>query len=221
MTAFLTSLIFVVLAEIGDRTQLLAICFASKYRWQTVMWGVFLATAVNHLLAVALGNYLTTLFPMIYIKIAAAVGFIIFGLWTLKGDDLSCENQKLRFSPFWTVFIAFFIAETGDKTQLATVALAADFNTFIPVWIGSTIGMVIANGLGIIAGILMGKKIPEKTIKWVAAMIFIGFGLLGLYESLPEDYLNAPYIAGAFIILGFMVYIINRINNRKDRLMKT
>ncbi len=212
MTAFFTSLIFVVLAEMGDRTQLLAICFASRYRWQTVMWGVFLATAVNHLLAVALGNYLTTLFPMTYIKIAAAIGFIVFGLWTIKGDDLSCENQKQRFSPFWTVFIAFFIAETGDKTQLATIALAADFNTFIPVWFGSTIGMVIANAFGIFAGVLMGKKMPEKTIKWIAAMIFIAFGMLGLYDSLPEDYLTVPYIAGAFIIIGFMIYLINRLN---------
>lgn len=215
MTAFFTSLIFVILAEMGDRTQLLAICFATRYRWQTVLWGVFLATAANHLIAVALGNYLTTLFPMIYIKIAAAIGFIVFGLWTIRGDDMACENQKQRFSPFWTVFIAFFIAETGDKTQLATITLAADFNVFIPVWVGTTIGMVIANAFGIFAGVLMGKKIPEKTIKWIAAMIFIIFGLLGLYESVPEDYLKAPYIAATFIIIGFMIYLINRLNKAK------
>lgn len=215
MTAFFTSLIFVILAEMGDRTQLLAICFATRYRWQTVIWGVFLATAANHLVAVALGNYLTTLFPMIYIKIAAAIGFIVFGLWTIRGDDMACENQRQRFSPFWTVFIAFFIAETGDKTQLATIALAADFNVFIPVWVGTTIGMVIANAFGIVAGVVMGKKIPEKTIKWIAAMIFIIFGLLGLYESVPEDYLKAPYIAGTFIIIGFMIYLINRLNRAK------
>jgi putative Ca2+/H+ antiporter (TMEM165/GDT1 family) len=185
------------------------------------MWGVFLATAVNHLLAVALGSYLTTLFPMFYIKIAAAAGFILFGLWTLKGDDLSCENYRVKFSHFWTVFIAFFIAETGDKTQLATIALAADFNTFIPVWFGSTIGMVIANALGIAAGALMGRKMPEKTIKWFAAMIFIGFGMLGLYESLPKDYLDLPYIVGAVLILAFLIYIANHINKGKNRLIKT
>jgi len=215
MTAFFTYLIFVILAEMGDRTQLLAICFAARYRWQTVMWGVFLSTALNHLFAVLLGNYLTTLFPMSYIKIAAALGFIIFGLWTIKGDDLVCEDQKQRFSPFWTVFIAFFIAETGDKTQLATIALAADFNVLIPVWLGTTIGMVIANAFGIVAGVLMGKKMPEKTIKWVAAIIFIVFGMLGIYESLPEAHLTAPYISGAFIILGFMIYLISRLNNAK------
>ncbi len=215
MTAFFTSLIFVILAEMGDRTQLLAICFAARYRWQTVMWGVFLATAANHLAAVALGNYLTTVFPMSYIKIAAAMGFIIFGLWTIKGDEMACENQKQRFSPFWTVFIAFFIAETGDKTQLATIALAADYNVFVPVWLGTTIGMVIANAFGIFAGALMGRKIPEKTIKWVAAMIFIAFGMLGLYDSLPEDFLTPPYIAATFIIIGSMIYLITRLNKAK------
>ncbi len=185
------------------------------------MWGVFFATAVNHFLAVALGNYLTALFPMVYIKVAAAAGFIIFGLWTLKGDNLSCEYQKYRFSPFWTVFIAFFIAETGDKTQLATIALAADFNAFIPVWFGTTIGMMFANALGIIAGVLMGKKLPEKTIKWFAAMIFIAFGLLGLYETLPEEYVDAHYIAALLIFLAFMIYIIARLNKGNNELMKT
>lgn len=185
------------------------------------MWGVFFATGVNHLLAVALGNYLTTLFPMVYIKIAAAVSFIVFGLWTLRGDDLSCENLRLKFSPFWIVFIAFFIAETGDKTQLATIALAADFNTFVPVWFGSTIGMVIANGLGIFAGAALGKKMPEKTIKWFAAMIFIAFGMLGLYQSLPEYYLEAPYIIVVIVIILFMIYIINSHNRRKNGPKKT
>lgn len=199
----------------GDRTQLLAICFATRYHWQIVMWGVFLATALNHFLAVALGNYLTFLFPMMYIKIAAAIGFIIFGLWTIRGDDLSCENQKQRFSPFWTVFIAFFIAETGDKTQLATIALAADFNEFIPVWLGTTIGMVIANGFGIVAGVVMGKRLPERAIKWVAALIFIAFGLIGLYESVPQEYHQVPYIAIVLTIIGCMIFFINRLNRAK------
>lgn len=199
----------------GDRTQLLAICFAARYRWQTVMWGVFWATAANHLAAVAFGNYLTTLFPMNHIKIAAAIGFIIFGLWTIRGDDILCENQKQRFNPFWTVFIAFFIAETGDKTQLATVALAADYNVFIPVWLGTTIGMVIANAFGIFAGSLMGKKIPEKTIKWVAAFIFIAFGMASLYEHLPEEYINLPYVVSAFVALGFTIYLIIRFNKKR------
>ncbi len=184
MTAFLTSLAIVVLAEMGDKTQLLAMAFATRFRWQTVMWGVLAATAANHLFAVGVGNYLTSIIPLAYIKIAAAASFILFGLWTLRGDKLHDEDKRFNFSPFWTVTVAFFIAEMGDKTQLATVALAAEFNTVIPVWLGTTGGMIIADAVGIILGMVLHKKIPEKQIKWFAAMVFIAFGVWGLYESL-------------------------------------
>ncbi len=184
MTAFLTSLAFVVLAEMGDKTQLLAMAFAARIRWQTVMWGVFAATTANHLLAVLAGNYMTAFVPMPVIRIAAAASFILFGLWTIRGDRLEGEDKRFHFSPFWTVAVAFFIAEMGDKTQLATVALAADFNTIIPVWTGTTAGMLIADAIGILIGIVLNKKIPERQIKWFAALTFIAFGLWGLYDSL-------------------------------------
>jgi putative Ca2+/H+ antiporter (TMEM165/GDT1 family) len=186
MIAFWTSLAFVVLAEMGDKTQLLAMAFAARMRWQTVMWGVFVATAANHLLAVFAGNYLTTIIPLEYIKIAAALSFIIFGLWTIRGDKLEDEDRRFNFSPFWTVVVAFFIAEMGDKTQLATVALAAEFNMIVPVWAGSTAGMIIADGIGIIVGIVLHKNIPEKQIKWFAALVFIAFGLWGLYGPISS-----------------------------------
>ncbi len=182
MIAFLTSLAIVVLAEMGDKTQLLAMAFAARFRWQTVLWGVLAATAANHLFAVVVGNYLTNIIPLTYIKMAAAVSFILFGLWTIRGDELNDEDKKYNFSPFWTVTIAFFIAEMGDKTQLATVALAAEFNTIVPVWAGTTAGMLIADAVGIIVGIVLHKKLPEKKIKWFAALVFIGFGLWGLYD---------------------------------------
>jgi len=184
VTAFLTSLAIVVLAEMGDKTQLLAMAFATRFRWQTVMLGVLLATAANHLFAVYVGNYLTAIIPLSVIKIAAAASFILFGLWTLRGDELGDEDTRFNFSPFWTVTVAFFIAEMGDKTQLATVALAAEFNSVAPVWMGTTTGMLIADGFGIIVGIVLHKKIPEKQIKWFSALVFIGFGLWGLYEPL-------------------------------------
>ncbi len=184
MTAFLTSLAFVVLAEMGDKTQLLAMAFAARIRWQTVMWGVFAATAANHLLAVLAGNYMTEFVPMPVIRIAAAVSFIFFGLWTIRGDKLEGEDKRFHFSPFWTVAAAFFLAEMGDKTQLATIALAADFHTVIPVWTGTTAGMLIADAIGIVIGMVLNKKLPEKQIKWFAALTFIAFGLWGLYDSL-------------------------------------
>ena len=206
LTAYLASLGFVVLAEMGDKTQLLAMAFASRYRWQTVMWGVFAATLVNHLLAVVAGNYLTRLIPLSYIQIAAAASFILFGLWTLRGDTLEGEDKRFNYSPFWTVAVAFFLAEMGDKTQLATVALAAEYKSIIAVWLGTTTGMLIADAIGIGVGIVLGKKIPERLIKWVAALIFLFFGLSGLYELLPSVYLYPIFILSGLILLGFLIY---------------
>ena len=184
MTAFLTSFAIVVLAETGDKTQLLAIAFATRFRWQTVMAGVLVATAANHFFAVAVGNYLTEFIPLVYIKIGTALSFILFGIWTIRGDELQGEDRRYRFNPFWSVAIAFFLAEMGDKTQLATVALAAEFNTVLPVWFGTTAGMLTADAFGIIVGSIMHKRIPEKQIKWIAAFVFIAFGLWILYEPL-------------------------------------
>jgi putative Ca2+/H+ antiporter (TMEM165/GDT1 family) len=217
MTAFLTSLAFVVLAEMGDKTQLLAMAFATRYRWQTVMWGVFAATVLNHLFAVLVGNYLTHFIPMHYIQIIAAASFILFGLWTIRGDELDGEDKVTKYNPFWTVAIAFFIAEMGDKTQLATVALAAQFNAVLPVWMGTTAGMMIADGIGIIIGIVLGKKIPERVVKWVAAIIFIFFGLLGLYESVPKSLLTTPVIAGSLFAVCILIYLVNRIGGDKPQ----
>ena len=185
MTTFFASLGFVVLAEMGDKTQLLAMAFATRYRASTVMWGVFAATVCNHFLAVLVGNYLINIIPIRYIQIAAAVSFILFGLWTLRGDKLAGEDKRFNFSPFWTVAVAFFFAEMGDKTQLATIALAAKFQSVIPVLTGTTAGMLIADAIGIGIGIVLGKKIPERAVKWLAAFVFICFGLYGLYEYLP------------------------------------
>lgn len=212
MTAFIGSLIFVVLAEMGDKTQLLAMAFACKFRWQTVMWGVFVATAANHLMAAAAGSYLAAIVPMAYIKVAAALSFIIFGLWTIRGDTLEGEDKKYNFSPFWTVTVAFFMAEMGDKTQLATIALAVEYNTIIPVWMGTTIGMIISNGFGIIVGNVMGKHIPERAIKWASALIFIVFGVYGLYENLPRHILSPAVIAGGLGLIAVSIYVVARLN---------
>jgi putative Ca2+/H+ antiporter (TMEM165/GDT1 family) len=189
MTIFLTSLAIVFLAEMGDKTQLLAMAFATRFRWQTVLWGVFAATAANHLFASYVGSSITTFIPLEYIKIAAALSFILFGLWTLHGDTLHGEDKRFNFSPFWTVAVAFFLAEMGDKTQLATVALAAEFHSVVLVWLGTTAGMVISDAVGIIAGIVLHKKIPEKQIKWFAALVFIVFGLWGLYDAVSNGLL--------------------------------
>lgn len=220
MTAFITSLLFVILAEMGDKTQLLAMAFAVRYRWQTVMWGVFAATVFNHLLAVLIGNYLTRLIPIYFIQIAASIAFIIFGLWTLRGDKLSGKENMAKYGPFWTIAIAFFMAEMGDKTQLATITLSAQFDTVLPVWLGSTTGMMLADGLGIIVGIVLGKKIPERTVKWTAAIVFITFGLFDLYRALNNEVLIFTCILGALIIVGAAIYFMSYVNMKNHKKTK-
>ncbi|MDR2401413.1 MAG: TMEM165/GDT1 family protein [Deferribacteraceae bacterium] len=191
LPAFLFALAAVTLAEMGDKTQLLAMAFAAKYKTSKVLLGVFIATVLNHTLAVAFGNLITR-FEAIEtaIEVLASISFIFFGLWTIKGDKLDGEEKRTtRFGAVATVAIAFFIAEMGDKTQLATVALAAKF-PYSPLAIltGTTLGMLLADGLGILAGHALQKKIPERKIKFVSAGVFILFGILGIYQSMRDDF---------------------------------
>ena len=135
---------------------------------------------------------------------------------TQPGITLMPMGSLTEYGPFWTVAIAFFIAEMGDKTQLATVALAAQFNAIIPVWLGTTTGMMIADGIGIIIGIVLGKRIPERAVKWAAAMIFIFFGLFGLYESLPNQFLTIPCIISTLAVTAFLIYLVSQMESKKE-----
>lgn len=191
MTALWGSLFFIMMAEMGDKTQLVALAFATKYKVRDVILGIFGATLLVHLFSVVVGQFLGEWIPFKYIQILAGASFIGFGIWTLRGDELDDEaNKQSRFGPLMTVAIAFFLAELGDKTQLATISLAAKYSSvttakavsFIQVWAGSTLGMVVADGLAIIVGIVLGKRLPEKIIKWVSALIFIGFGAATLAQ---------------------------------------
>ncbi|MDA8423147.1 MAG: TMEM165/GDT1 family protein [Nitrospiraceae bacterium] len=210
MTAFLTSLMFVFLAEMGDKTQLLAMAFATRFKTSTVLWGIFISTAANHLFAVEVGSWLTNYIPINYIQIAAAASFILFGLWTIRGDELKDEDKRFSFNPFWTVAVAFFVAEMGDKTQLATVALAAKYQSVLPVWAGTTTGMMIADAFGIGVGIMLGKKIPESFIRWGAAAIFILFGIYGLHENLPAGLLTPPTEIAGIVLVAVAAFLVGR-----------
>jgi Ca2+/H+ antiporter, TMEM165/GDT1 family len=215
ISAYLLSVFAVVLAEMGDKTQLLAMAFSCRFRWQTVLWAVLAATLVNHLMAVAVGNVITQIVPMGWIKLVAAASFILFALWTIRGDKINGEDKKTGRSPFWTVAIAFFIAEMGDKTQLMTISLAAEeavkiggtgwlakAQQILPVWMGTTTGMIIADAVGILVGIVLHKKIPEKLIKWIAASCFAIFGFLGMHESLDLVLLKGVTIHHTFLLIS-------------------
>lgn len=185
MMAFLISAGAVTLAEMGDKTQLLAMAFATRYKASKVLIGVFIATVLNHAVAVAAGHYIAGFqSAQVWIQGLASLSFIFFGLWTIRGDKLEGEeNRKTRFGAVTTVAIAFFIAELGDKTQLATIALATKFpENPVAILMGTTTGMLIADAIGIIIGVVMCKRIPERTIKLVSAGAFIFFGFIGVYQ---------------------------------------
>jgi putative Ca2+/H+ antiporter (TMEM165/GDT1 family) len=220
MKIFVASFLFVALAEMGDKTQLLAMAFAARFPAKTVLAGVLVATLVNHLLAVVAGNWLTNIIPLDYIQIAASASFILFGLWTLRGDELEGEDQKYKFSPFWTVAVAFFFAEMGDKTQLATVALAAKYQSIIPIWMGTTAAMLAADAFGIIVGVILGKRIPERFVKWFAASIFILFGIAGLYDSIPDRFLTSPAMAGGICLILLLASLVLWRNRRREVIAK-
>lgn len=208
MSEVIKALLFVVVAEMGDKTQLLAMAMASKYKVKQVMLGVLVATILNHALAVALGSYLSSLIPMDIVKIVAGIAFLVFGLWTLRGDKIDDdENKKQKFGPVVTVAIAFFLAEMGDKTQLMTIAISADSKMPLFILMGTTLGMLVADGIGILGGAWMCKHIPEKYIKWGAGIIFIFFGTLTLYNAVPVWLISPLYIIIYFAVLGILIYL--------------
>ena len=222
LVAYLFSASAVVLAEMGDKTQLLAMAFATKYKASKVMIGVFIATVFNHALAVLVGNYITRFDgAQIWIQGIASLSFIFFGLWTIRGDKLEGEENRVsKYGPIVTVTIAFFLAEMGDKTQLATIALAAKFPaTPVGILMGTTTGMLIADAIGIIVGIVLCKKIPEQKIKAVSAGAFVLFGLIGIYQVAAQQlHLELLLVLGMLVVItiatGIAAYYIAKSNHK-------
>lgn len=185
MLGFLASFFLVAMAEMGDKTQLVALSFAAKYKPAKVIAGVFIGTLVSFFLAVIIGLKLSALIPIGNLKLLIGLSFIGFGLWTLKGDKYEEGKEKAPgLNPILTVAIAFFMAELGDKTQLATISLAAEYRSFWGVWLGSALGMVVADGAAIALGVIAGKKLPQNLIRYISAGIFIIFGIMVILGSI-------------------------------------
>lgn len=180
-TAISFAVIFV--AELGDKSQLMALTFATRFRVLPVLLGITVATAVTHAMSVGVGYLLGTTLPTFWIALAAAVAFVGFGFWTLRGDALTDAEQSragtTNRSAFLAVGVAFFLAELGDKTMLATITLATQYpgaGGVTGVWLGSTVGMVAADALAIVVGRALGRRLPEKVIRIGAAVLFFLFG---------------------------------------------
>ena len=204
--AFLVATILIALAELGDKTQLLALVLATRFKVWQVLIGIFVATLAIHLLSVAVGATVGRFIPQTVLSWGSALLFVGFGIWTLRGEDEHEEDEAgsraSDFGPILTVAVAFFVAELGDKTQIMTMAIAADpaaalrtfggfarslvptgfaaptgAAAFLGVWLGSVAGMMLADGIAILVGAVLGRKLPEQLITRISGVAFILFGV--------------------------------------------
>jgi len=177
LDAIWQSFLLVALSEMGDKTQLLALILAIRFKkpWP-IMAGILVATLLNHGLASAVGGWLASLVDPSTLRYLLAALFIGFGAWILVPDKADAMPSAPSYGAFVTTVVAFFLAEMGDKTQLATIALGARFQAPISVTIGTTLGMLAADGLAVAFGERLTNIVPMKYVRLAAALLFIGFG---------------------------------------------
>ena len=184
MQAFLVSTGIVTLAEMGDKTQLLALVLAARFRqpWP-IVFGIFIATLANHAMAGALGAWVTTQLTPQMLRWILGASFLLMAVWMLIPDKLEGDkpDSTTRFGVFGSTVIVFFLAEMGDKTQLATVMLAAKYETFIGVVAGTTLGMMLANAPVVWFGERITRRVPMRTVHSVSALVFVVLGLLAFF----------------------------------------
>ncbi|MDZ4099420.1 MAG: TMEM165/GDT1 family protein [Methylophilaceae bacterium] len=186
MEAFLISTGVVALAEIGDKTQLLAFLLAARFKKPLpIILGILIATIANHALAGILGTWLTQLMAPEALRWLLGISFILMAAWVMVPDQLDEEEAKPvnGLGVFGTTLLVFFLAEMGDKTQIATVALAAQYQAFLMVVLGTTLGMMIANVPAVLIGKNMAKRIPVKLVHAIAALIFVVLGVATLFGA--------------------------------------
>ena len=184
--SMLAALGLVFVAELGDKTQLVAMGFGARHRLGPVIAGVVAAYCATNLVSVLVGGLLGAALPTRAIGIAGGVMFLGFAAWTLRGGDEEVDEGAVAGasrSVVASVFLAMFVAELGDKTQLATATLAAQGSPVL-VWVGATLGIVASGLLGVMVGRLVGKAIPEAVTRYGSAVLFAGFGLVLLVTNL-------------------------------------
>jgi len=174
----------VALGEMGDKTQLLALLLAARYRApRAIIAGILVATLANHAAAAALGAWLTRLLDPTLLRWTLGLSFIAVAAWMLvpdRADERALERPASGHGVFWLTTIAFFLAEMGDKTQIATVALAARYSDLVAVVAGTTLGMMIANVPAVLLGEVVAQKVPMRLVHGIAALIFAVLGVLTL-----------------------------------------
>jgi putative Ca2+/H+ antiporter (TMEM165/GDT1 family) len=179
-----SSFALVAVSEMGDKTQLLAFSLAGRFRrpW-VVMAGILVATVANHALASTVGVAIAARVGTRVMAAILAATFVAFGFWTLRPDTLDETERPTRFGPFLTTVVLFFLAEMGDKTQLATVALGARYHDLVAVTTGTTAGMLAADGLAVALGDRLASRVQARWVRVVAATLFFVFGALSAWTA--------------------------------------
>ena len=189
LSALAISFAVIFVAELGDKSQLMALTFATRFKPVPVLIGITVATGVVHAVSVGIGYGLGATLPTGWISLVAGLAFLVFGAWTLRGDRLTDDEknkaERTTGSAILAVGGAFFLAELGDKTMLATITLATQHG-WLGTWVGSTLGMVAADALAILVGRLLGKHLPERVIKYGAAALFAIFGIWLIVEAIVK-----------------------------------
>ena len=191
MLIFLTVLITIFIAEMGDKTQLLLVAMAGKYKIPHILTGTWLATVVLNLLAVGVGAALSNYLDMRIIKLVAGIAFFWFAFAALKSDDEEEEQKEMKnhLGPVFAIFGSFFIGELGDKTQLSAITLAANYTNHslmnaVYVFLGCTIGLILADLIGLVAGVILKSKLQSKVLNILSFCIFAVFGVLSIWEAM-------------------------------------
>ncbi|WP_077368943.1 TMEM165/GDT1 family protein [Anaerosalibacter sp. Marseille-P3206] len=217
LNELLRSFLLIFAAEMGDKTQILAMTFATQFSAIEVLIGVALGVFLNHGIAIVLGRYISKIIPLNLIQIIAGLLFVAFGVLALVDEEDKEESKKKKnFGPIFTVALAFFIGELGDKTQLTAMTLSTEGEFPFFILLGTTLGMVAVSGIGIFVGCKICKKIPEIAVKIASATVFITFGTIKLFQTLPARYLTTINIVLYFVILSIviLIFLIKLINKK-------
>jgi Ca2+/H+ antiporter, TMEM165/GDT1 family len=221
---FVKAFLLIFVAEMGDKTQILAMAFAIQYPVKKVLAGIFLGVLLNHSLAVILGSLLSTLIPLNTIQIIAGFAFVVFALWTLKPerDEEDNAGSSASYGPVITVATAFFIGELGDKTQLAVITLSVDAVFPLFILAGAVLGMLVTGGMGIFIGKKLGDRTPDFVIRLAASGIFLIFGVTKLIQTLPSRMLTVtPILLFMTVVGSVMFWLIHLTLDRRKRGLET
>ena len=216
MIIFLTVLITIFIAEMGDKTQLLLVAMAGKYKIPHILTGTWLATVVLNLMAVGVGAALSNYLDMRIIKLVAGAAFFWFALAALQSDDGEEEQQEMKHNigPVFAIFLSFFVGELGDKTQLSAITLAANYTDYslmnaFYIFLGCTLGLILADLIGLVAGVVLKSKIPSGILNIISFIIFAVFGVLSIREAMGLIFGagSAAAVAGCIIITALFAII--------------